>query len=63
MANESSSSSRGVGFTGALTLLFIGLKLCKVIDWSWWWVISPLWIGLAVVLIILLIVFLIAWLK
>lgn len=61
MANESSSSSGGIGFTGALTLLFIGLKLGKVIDWSWWWVLSPLWIGLALVLIVLLIIFLIAW--
>lgn len=28
-----------------LLVLFIGLKLCNVIDWSWWWVMSPLWIG------------------
>jgi len=63
MANESSSSSGGIGFASALTLLFIGLKLGKVIDWSWWWVLSPLWIGLAVALIVILIVFLIAYFK
>ena len=38
-----------------LTVLFIGLKLTKHIDWSWAWVLSPLWIsGLVVVFIILL---------
>lgn len=42
MADKSSSS--GVGFTGALTLLFIGLKLGNVITWSWLWVLSPFWI-------------------
>ena len=44
MANSNSSSSGGgVGFASLLTLLFIGLKLGHVIDWSWWWVLSPLW--------------------
>lgn len=31
-----------VGFLGLLTLIFITLKLCSVIDWSWWVVLSPL---------------------
>lgn len=48
----------GVGFTGLLTLLFIGLKLGKVINWSWWLVLSPLWISLALG-IIMVIIFLI----
>ena len=52
--------SSGIGFTGALTILFIALKLLGKIDWSWWWVLSPLWISTAIVLFILLIV-LIAW--
>ncbi len=39
--------SGGIGFSGALTILFIGLKLGKVIDWSWWWVLSPIWIPVA----------------
>ena len=42
---SSSSSSGGVGFVGLLTLLFIALKLTDNIDWSWWWVLSPLWIS------------------
>lgn len=46
----------GVGFAGLLTLLFIGLKLTGHISWSWWWVLSPMWIGLVFVLLCLLIV-------
>ena len=38
----------GVGFCSLLGLLFIGLKLGGVINWSWWWVTCPLWIGIAV---------------
>lgn len=42
--SNTSSSSGGVGFIGALFLLFLGLKLGGVvIDWSWWWVTAPLW--------------------
>lgn len=55
--SKSSSSSSGIGFTGLLAVAFIVLKLCHVINWSWLWVLSPLWIGLivAVLLIILLV--------
>lgn len=52
-SSSSSSSSSGIGFTGLLTIAFIVLKLTEVIDWSWWWVLSPLWIGAAIVLTIL----------
>lgn len=34
-----------MGFFDLLLLLFIGLKLAGVIDWSWWWVLSPVWIA------------------
>jgi hypothetical protein len=51
--SNSSSNSGGVGFTGLLTVLFIGLKLGGVIDWSWWWVLSPLWISAAIVAVLL----------
>ena len=53
MNKKSNSSSSGVGFGGILTILFIGLKLGKVIDWSWWWVLSPLWISTILVVVIL----------
>ena len=36
-----------------LTTAFIVLKLCKVIDWSWWWVTSPLWLPFAAAFIIM----------
>ncbi len=53
MSNErSSSASGGIGFAGALTLLFIGLKLGGVLDWSWLWVLSPLWISAALAVLI-----------
>jgi hypothetical protein len=50
MSNSSNSSSGGTGFFGLLTLLFIGLKLGGVIDWSWWLVLMPFWGGLAIAL-------------
>ena len=45
MSKSSSSSSSGIGFIGLLTIAFIVLKLTGFIDWSWWWVLSPLWIS------------------
>lgn len=50
--NVSSSASGGIGFTGLLTIAFIVLKLLNVIDWSWWWVLSPLWISFALALLV-----------
>jgi hypothetical protein len=50
--NVVEKSSGGVGFWGLLALLFIGLKLGGVIDWSWWWVTAPLWGPLALTLVI-----------
>ena len=38
----------GIGFTGLLTIVFIILKLVGTITWSWWWVLSPIWIPVAV---------------
>lgn len=48
------SNSGGIGFAGMLTILFIGLKLGGVISWSWWRVLSPVWIAfvLAVIAVI-----------
>jgi len=55
MSSSSSSSSGGIGFTGLLTVLFVGLKLTNVIAWSWLWVLSPLWIPLLLLIMILII--------
>lgn len=57
----SSSSSEGIGFVGVLTIVFIALKLLGYISWSWWWVLSPLWISaILLVVVVLLVVLLIA---
>jgi hypothetical protein len=58
----SNASSGGIGFFGMLTILFIGLKLTHYINWSWWWVLSPTWIPLAIVLIVIAIIYLIVFL-
>ena len=55
MASSTGSSSGGkggIGFTGALQIAFIVLKLCKVIDWSWVWVLAPTWISLILVVVV-----------
>ena len=41
----------GLGFFEALTLLFIGLKLTGCIAWSWLWVLSPLWLSAAMLVL------------
>lgn len=51
--SKSNETSGGIGFCGLLTIVFIVLKLCAVIDWSWWLVLSPLWIPIALVLCII----------
>lgn len=61
MSDTSSSSSGGIGFCGLLTALFIALKLTGYISWSWWWVLSPLWIGFALFIAILAVVAAIAY--
>ena len=61
MGNNSSNgkgspaASGGIGFSGLLTIVFIVLKLCGVIEWSWLWVLSPMWIGFLFSLILIII--------
>ncbi len=45
------AKASGVSFTGLLTIAFIVLKLCHQIDWSWWWVLAPLWMSMALDLV------------
>jgi hypothetical protein len=51
MSKSNSAASGGIGFTGLLAILFIGLKLLGKIDWSWTWVLSPIWIPIAIGLV------------
>lgn len=53
--NDSRSSAGGIGFCGILTIAFIVLKLCHVIDWAWIWVLSPLWISLTLSMTIVIV--------
>lgn len=59
MSESKTTTSGGIGFIGLLTIAFIILKLCNVVQWSWWWVLSPIWITVALVVIIVLTCFLI----
>ena len=40
-----------------LTIVFVVLKLTNNISWSWWWVLSPLWIPLGLIAIFFVVVF------
>ena len=59
MSNNQTSSG-GIGLGGILFVLFLTLKLCGVIDWSWWWVTAPLWIPLGLWLFFALAILVIA---
>lgn len=52
MANESSNGN--ISLPVLLTIVFIVLKLIGKISWSWWWVLSPLWIFVAILLLVFL---------
>lgn len=52
--------SSGINTSLVLFLIFLTLKLTNVIDWSWWWVTCPLWIGLAIYLSVVIIAIFIA---
>ena len=54
--SASSSTSGGIGVCGLLGVAFVILKLCHVINWSWWWVTAPFWGPVVVALTILLVV-------
>ena len=60
MASKSEASGGGIGFLGLLAIVFITLKLTGYIDWPWYWVLSPLWIPVALALAVLLIVLVIS---
>lgn len=55
----------GIGFVGTLTIIFIVLRLLNLIDWSWWWVLSPIWISalLFIGFIVMLVIFAMIFIK
>lgn len=57
MSDSSSSNRSGIGFFGLLTIVFIIMKLAGigvVANWTWWWVLSPLWIGWCLIIVLVL---------
>jgi hypothetical protein len=46
------------GLPAVLFIIFLILKLVGAIAWSWWWVFSPLWMGVALTLVVLMFIFL-----
>ena len=59
MDSTTTTYTSGISLTGVLFIVFLILKLTHVIDWSWWWVTAPLWGGLALGLVILVIALLV----
>lgn len=57
--NKTKVKVEGTGFIGLLQLIFITLKLIGKIEWSWLWVLSPLWlptaVGMSIILILIII--------
>ena len=49
--SKNSTGGTGIGVLGFMFLIFLTLKLCNVITWSWWWVTAPLWIPWGVILV------------
>jgi hypothetical protein len=50
METTTGTVTGGLSFTSVLFFVFLVLKLCGIIDWSWWWITAPLWGGLALIL-------------
>ena len=50
MRDKNNNTNGGLGLSTILFLIFLVLKLCNVIGWSWWWVTSPLWISTLLVI-------------
>ena len=55
MNDKRNTTSGGLGLGGVLGVVFIVLKLVGVIDWSWWWVLSPFWSSFGLTVLILLV--------
>ena len=52
----SDNKSKSIGLADVLFIVFLVLKLTNTIDWSWWWVTSPLWLPIAIALALLIII-------
>jgi hypothetical protein len=57
VTNKWVASSGGTDVCGALGVAFVVLKLCGVVNWSWWWVLAPFWMPLGAGIVVLAAVF------
>ena len=60
MSNKSSSRIGGDYFFTLLAILFIALKLLDKIQWSWWWVLAPIWLPITITIAIVVFVLVVA---
>ena len=64
MSSDETTVRLGPGLLGCVFLVFLTLKLCGVLQWSWWWVTAPLWIpagiGVAALLVVLFVAIIVA---
>ncbi len=51
----------GITFPQVLTAIFVAAKLANVISWSWWWVLCPLWLPIAIIIGVPLVIFVCAF--
>ena len=58
--NNGTAARGGVGFVGLLQLVFIVLKLCNIITWSWWAVLLPTIISVGLFVVVILAIIIIA---
>jgi len=63
MSDSGSNNNNGIGLAGSTFIVFLILKLTHNIDWSWWWITSPLWIPAALVFVIVLVAGIVAGVK
>lgn len=49
------SKKSGMGLLEILLIVFVILKLVGTIDWSWWWVLSPLLIPIGLLIVVLIV--------
>lgn len=52
-------NNNGIGFLGLLALIFITLKLCGIIDWSWIWILAPIWMPLVFIFTLFFVIILV----
>lgn len=57
MDGNKNTANNGIDFAALLFIVFLILKLTNVIDWSWWWVTAPLWIGFVIAILIIIFIF------